>query len=340
MKHRLFLEKIFIRNVSYWRLVEIFLVTAVSTLVLVRFFLELTDYPRLGGERFHIAHMLWGGLLLGTALMMSIIFISRRINYVSAAAGGIGFGLFIDELGKFITTDNNYLYQPTLAIIYVLFIIFFFTLRQIGSGIFTEEEYAVNSLELIKDGAIDDMTKEEKERGLYYLSFVRKHTAGIDLLRRMYEEIPAVTPGRIDLVALHLHRAKMFYKSFSEKEWFAKLVIGFFIVSAIGTIAGVLGLVGMYVVRQDLLVVADISTPSLLQAVASLAGACFVILGSFKLRRSRLAAYMYFKRYILIDILVATVFEFYTDQLWAVLGLLFDLFLLVSLNFMIDSEKE
>lgn len=35
-----------------------------ASVTLTRFFLELTGYPQIGNEELHIAHVLWGGLLL------------------------------------------------------------------------------------------------------------------------------------------------------------------------------------------------------------------------------------------------------------------------------------
>src|SRR2546430_3149643 len=116
----------FIRNLRAGELLERFLVSAVAALLAVRFFLGLTGFPRLGGGGLHIAHMLWGGGLMIAALLVLLGYLGQRVRRAAAVVAGIGFGLFIDELGKFITSDNNYFFRPAIALIYVIFVFMFF----------------------------------------------------------------------------------------------------------------------------------------------------------------------------------------------------------------------
>jgi hypothetical protein len=47
---------------------ELFLFTAVATVLVVRTALAVTGYPQVGGGGLHVAHVLWGGLLARTVL--------------------------------------------------------------------------------------------------------------------------------------------------------------------------------------------------------------------------------------------------------------------------------
>src|SRR5690606_9357710 len=60
------------------------LLSFAASVILTRLFLELTGYPQLGGGTFHIAHVLWGGLLLFAAALMPL-FIANRWVYTLGA---------------------------------------------------------------------------------------------------------------------------------------------------------------------------------------------------------------------------------------------------------------
>ncbi len=94
-----------------------------GSVILTRGFLELTGYPQIGGSTLHIGHVVWGGLFLFVATLLPLILANHWALTWSAVAGGIGFGLFIDEIGKFITQSNDYFYPPAAPIVYTLFII-------------------------------------------------------------------------------------------------------------------------------------------------------------------------------------------------------------------------
>ena len=110
---------------------ETFFFAAISTVVLVRAFLIVTGYPKVGGHGLHVAHVLWGGLFMGAAIAIAMIYPGSRWRHRAAIIGGVGFGLFIDEVGKFLTSSVNYFYKPAIAIIYVVFVAFYLTVRDV-----------------------------------------------------------------------------------------------------------------------------------------------------------------------------------------------------------------
>ncbi|MBL8121459.1 hypothetical protein JNM87_01785, partial [Candidatus Saccharibacteria bacterium] len=107
-------SQVFIRNVAARDLLDIFVVSAASSILLIRFYLHATGYPVIGGTKYHIAHMLWGGLLMLAAFVLNFAFLGARLQKLVALMGGIGFGIFIDEIGKYVTRNNDYFFQPAV----------------------------------------------------------------------------------------------------------------------------------------------------------------------------------------------------------------------------------
>jgi hypothetical protein len=105
------------------RYILMMVVSFAATVVFTRYYLEWTGYPQVGGGVLHIAHLLWGGLALFIAGLLPLIFANRRARSWSAVLSGIGVGLFIDEVGKFITRTNDYFYPAAAPIIYGVFLL-------------------------------------------------------------------------------------------------------------------------------------------------------------------------------------------------------------------------
>jgi hypothetical protein len=99
------------------------LLSFAASVSLTRLFLWATGFPQVGGGELHIAHVLWGGLLLFIAALVPLILANRWAYTLSAILTGAGVGLFIDEVGKFITRNNDYFYPAAAPIIYVFFLL-------------------------------------------------------------------------------------------------------------------------------------------------------------------------------------------------------------------------
>ena len=160
----------FHRRIQTEYYLEIFLITAVCAILVIRFFLKLAGYPILGTETLHIAHMFWGGLLMAAAVIMAFSFIGRRNLIWVAALGGVGFGTFIDEIGKFVTHDNDYFFQPAVALMYLCLVLIFLGVKSvIHRTDILPSEYLLNAMESLEEAAFDDMDEVEKATILNYL---------------------------------------------------------------------------------------------------------------------------------------------------------------------------
>src|SRR5690348_8702951 len=84
------------------RYLRAFAFAGIGTVLLTRAYLGVTGYPRLGEGSLHIAHVLWGGLLMVVAIGLATVLYGHTARVTGAIVGGVGFGLFLDEVGKFL----------------------------------------------------------------------------------------------------------------------------------------------------------------------------------------------------------------------------------------------
>jgi hypothetical protein len=336
------------RNANMGALHLTFFVTAITTELCIRTQLYLTHYPQLGGHGLHIAHLLWGGLFMVVALAILLSLLGRRARQAAALIGGVGFGFFIDELGKFITADNNYFYKPAAGLIYLIFIGLYLGSRafQRHRGL-DDSEKVRNAVELIG----------EATRGPYKLEYREQALA-------LLTEVPASHPLRDPLIAVAgdidtrpnpdppwfrrlADAVAARYKGWTEHSWFHTLVFSVFAAWALAGIVVVLGMV-LSLTFSDHAARAEFERDSFGHLnfinLASLAStgvsSVMVALGLGRLaRRQRLDAYAWFTRALLVSIFVTRVFTFVESQFGAVFGLAVDVLLLVSVQLMAQQER-
>lgn len=343
---------VFLRDFEAHAHFELFLVSAVSAVLGIRLFLHLSGYPAVGGDTLHVAHILWGGVLMLAAIVVSLSFVGRTPDRIAAVVGGVGFGTFIDEVGKFVTREHDYFYEPAVALIYVSFVLVFLAFRTIHERrAYTDEEHLVNALAELEELALLDLDPEEKRRVLERLD---RSDPDHPLVRALRPAVAAIDP-HVEIARSLRGRARetvrTLYRRMTRLPGFDLALIVFFVGQlAVKVVYGallifVVGLGGSEVLDARFVGRAaermqHLSGLEIAQLAASALSGVFVALGVIRLKRSRFAAYLMFERAVLVSILLVQVFSFYQEQFAALVELVFNLLVLVGLRSMIAIEEE
>lgn len=339
----MFKTQFFIRDIHYKLFIEEFIISSLIAILGIRTFLKITRYPQLGGEGFHISHMLWGGLLMFVALMLLITLLSNETKRLAAIIGGLGFGTFIDELGKFITSDNNYFYQPTFSLIYIFFVLVYLFFQFIENRReFTKKEYLVNSIELMKDAVINDLDNNEKDRAMEYLKKAQSQGKIAQTLHELYQKIDTIKPPPQNIFTRSRLYFKQRYLDIISIPWFKNIVITFFLLQGVLSVVIALLLVLKFktYILPALLLPHSFSTTSfnIVHFASTVLATILILIGISRMYTSRLNAYIMFKRSTLVSILLTQVFAFYYSPVRAFTTLAFNVIILITLNYMITAE--
>ena len=328
-------------------LLDTFLVSAIATVVIIRIFLEATGYPQLGGGGLHIAHVLWGGLGMLVAIALLLLYLSSTTRLIAAVVGGAGFGAFVDELGKFVTSDNDYFFKPTAAILYALFVILFLATREVRRfrGL-SPEESLVNAVELAEKLAMGTLTADDRDHALRLLAAADQgHPLVAPLRASFLVAEPALAPfARLRGMGSAGGRT---YAAIVSSRWFRRILAGVFILAGVAFVLTAVSTVallgGAFFGVLDAQIALEEETSggtiaSVIQAIAGLVAGVLIVRGVFLLRRSRVRAYRAFELAILVDLLLAQPFAFLDVGFGAAIDVFIDLALLATLRYLQTQE--
>jgi hypothetical protein len=126
--------------------------------------------------------------------------------------GGVGFGLFIDEVGKFVSKDVNYFYRPAIAIIYVVLLLAYL----VGRAVLTRRRLTGPRVRAIGAVAVADdqlgvLTEgrrasvlamldrsQPRERATLLIRLLSQNEQGRNSHRRSLEEWLALLYGKVN----------------------------------------------------------------------------------------------------------------------------------------------
>lgn len=322
---------------------EAFVLIAVATILLTRAYLELTGYPQIGGGELHIAHALWGGALMMLALLIGWMSLGFGPRVLAVLLGGIGFGLFLDEVGKFVTKTNDYFYGPSAEIMYILVVAILLGARVIRDiRPLTARECLASAAAIAAEGLARGLPEHRRAIGL------RLAGAAAD------SGAPA---GEVEQVrALLLSAEHASDRLYRLQRWLPTLIPGFFrsprwipvvgwlmVLGAVGSVLfGVLGMaIGGYQLYDgdEVVLTLDGTSPaSVILLVSACLTAGFALPAMIARRRDRTAVWplRWLRNAALVVTFLNAFVDFATDGFGALANMATGLFTLAVLTYQLD----
>ena len=330
-----------VRNVEFAQLFDTFFITAITTILAVRFFLKLTGYPEIGGSTLHISHLVPGSILMLASVLVLLAAVNRAARGFAAVVAGIGFGLILDELGKFITKDNNYFFHATPGLIYITFVILYLAVRYSAQRRFSQSDYLANVLDILKDAAIKDLDVREYQHAKELLVHVSpRHTlyAPTKAMLEMVKPSPERKPTTLDWI---IYAVKWPMRALSRQPYFHKLIISVAVIYGFTSIMAAIYFFAGASLPDTKHVSAFLQgdATDIIGGASGLVSASLVAYATYKYRLGRIRrAFKYFEQGLLVNVFIGQVVLFFKSQEVALVWLAVTLFLLFNLQ-LLAAEK-
>ena len=304
---------------------QAFVLSGVVTVLVVRAYLQATGYPQIGGGGLHIAHVLWGGLLLAVGLGVTLVYLGDGARTAGAVVGGIGFGLFIDEVGKFVTTGTDYFYAPAAAIIYVAFALLVLLTQAVrgrtGRSRLTPAERTANALDVVLSGLPGGLTDRRRVAVLRLVKGTGPATEAA--VAQLLDAVPRREPPPVRIWQRAADGVRRLAAWAAGRRWLVWPVVVYLVLEPMAVVLAVVldGVTGELDQEHEWGAVLGVTVAALVTAVLSLRAA-------WLMRRDRTEAFRFFKLALLVDLLFGQVFNFTVNQFGAVSAVALDLALL------------
>lgn len=331
-----------VRNVEFAQLFDTFFITAITTILAVRFYLKVTGYPEIGNSTLHISHLLPGSLLMLASILVLLAAVNRAARGFAAVLAGIGFGLAWDELGKFITKDNNYFFHATPGLIYLTFVILYLLVRYSAQRRFSQDDYMANVLDLLKDAAIKDLDHREYRHAKELLEHVSPHHVMYGPTKEMLEKVKPAPDRQPSLLDKLIQAFKWPLLMLSKQEYFPRLVVNVALVYGLVSLMAAIFFFAGAALPDSIHVTNFLQgdESDLLGGVSALISALLAAAGVYKYTRGRSRkAYKYFEQGLLVNIFIGQVVLFFKSQGVALVWLAVTLLLLINLELLSAEHK-
>ncbi len=262
---------------------DLFLFTGVATVLVIRSFLSLTGYPQVGGATLHIAHVLWGGLFMALAILAVAVFPGDAWRWRAAFLGGIGFGFFIDEVGKFVTKDVDYFFKPAVAIMYATFVALYLSVRVVLTlRPMTDDRRLALAASALVDQAMGALTLTARDHALAVLDGIpatSPERPAADGLTEALESAPVSQGGVETRLLTAVDRVRRRILSALSTETAIRLVLGLSALQAVGLLTEIVISVSHPADTSRSHAVLDTGLPATATAVLLVVGVMLLLTG-------------------------------------------------------------